>query len=67
MIAVLLILALIAACLIAILCLMPRLEDDGDFYIDDGIDHCIDCDVRYIEGAEACRECVYNRTRKKSR
>ncbi len=36
--------------------------DDGDTYIDDGIDHCKDCEIC---SKEHCKRCVFNRYNRK--
>ncbi len=43
------------------LLIQPPLEDDGDIYIDDGIDHCKDCEIC---SRERCSRCVYNKYNK---
>ena len=48
----------IAACLLLYLLSIPRIDDDGDIYIDDGIDHCKDCEV---SSKDNCRHCVFNK------
>lgn len=32
--------------------------DNGPFYIDDGVDHCADCEVC---SKESCKHCIFNR------
>ena len=38
-------------------CLFAQPDDDKN-YIDDGIDHCADCEIC---SKENCRKCVYNK------
>lgn len=55
---VIIILLGITACLLLYLLSIPRIDDDGDIYIDDGIDHCKNCELC---SKDNCRHCVFNK------
>lgn len=56
MLAILIVIALLLVALIIQIVLL-QVPDDV-FYIDDGIDHCKDCEIC---SKESCRKCIYNK------
>ena len=52
-------LIVIALLLVALIIQIVLLQAPDDvFYIDDGIDHCKDCEIC---SKENCRKCIYNK------
>lgn len=59
--ALLIIILILLACVALLLLTWPESADEP-FYIDDGIDHCKDCEIC---SKEHCKRCVFNRYNRK--